>query len=406
MKQRTILALLLAVVMLLILPSCQEGGDGQKKEPQGALEYTLSEDGSYYSVTGIGTCKESVVIPATYNDLPVREIADGAFFWERGLKSVVIPNGVARIGDHAFETCDKLAYIEIPDSVTCFGEGAFNGCDLLEDIHIPNGVTCIERMTFGYCSRLKNVRIPDSVTNIGDFAFGECDSLTNIEIPNSVTEIGLGAFFGCNRLENITVAEDHPTYRFSGGALYTKDGTVLIQYAPGRTESFFSVPEGVVSIAPFAFAYCANLKEVTIPDSVTDMGRELFDRCTNLVSVRLPNGLEVLPSGLFLYCKNLVSVTLPDGLVKIDWMSFAECTSLESVVIPTSVKTIDRRAFMDSCDFTVYYKGAESEWLQIKIDFDGNEKLKSASRYYFSASNSGETGNFWHYDENGNPVPW
>ena len=41
----------------------------ETKPTSEGLEYTLSDDGTYYSVTAIGTCTDgSIVIPATYND--------------------------------------------------------------------------------------------------------------------------------------------------------------------------------------------------------------------------------------------------------------------------------------------------------------------------------------------------
>jgi len=36
------------------------------------LEFSLSDDGTYYSITGIGDCTDlNIIIPYTYNDLPV-----------------------------------------------------------------------------------------------------------------------------------------------------------------------------------------------------------------------------------------------------------------------------------------------------------------------------------------------
>jgi hypothetical protein len=47
------------------------GGTTTEDYSQG-LEYTLSDDGTYYSVTGIGTCEDKIVrIPPTCNDIPV-----------------------------------------------------------------------------------------------------------------------------------------------------------------------------------------------------------------------------------------------------------------------------------------------------------------------------------------------
>ena len=91
------------------------------------LEYSLSEDCTYYIVVGIGNVIDSdIVIPNFYNDLPVKEIGDEAFIGCKSLTSIEILNSVISIGNHAFERCINLKSIEIPSSVTTIGENAIN----------------------------------------------------------------------------------------------------------------------------------------------------------------------------------------------------------------------------------------------------------------------------------------
>ena len=156
----------------------------------------------------------------------------------KGIKPVVIPNGVTSIGEGAFFFCSSLKSITIPDSVTSIGDGAFrcvqsvqvstknpvfsvDGSGVLINkkekklLHaprslsgnytIPDSVTSIERWAFEGCSSLKSITIPDSVTSIGEWAFSDCDNLTSITIGNGVTSIGAGAFYYCNALTSITI---------------------------------------------------------------------------------------------------------------------------------------------------------------------------------------------------------
>lgn len=68
-----------------------------------SLTYTLNDDGVSYSVSGIGSCTDTnVVIPSTYNDLPVTAISNNAFWGCSGLTSITIPNSVTSIGSYAF----------------------------------------------------------------------------------------------------------------------------------------------------------------------------------------------------------------------------------------------------------------------------------------------------------------
>lgn len=88
-----------------------DGGDrcivcNQSAYVEESLEYSLSDDGTYYIVTGIGTWRNStLVIPSTYEGLPVREI-----------------------GNYAFQNCTFLEKVTIPASITRLGYGAALGC--------------------------------------------------------------------------------------------------------------------------------------------------------------------------------------------------------------------------------------------------------------------------------------
>ena len=84
------------------------------------------------------------------------EIADGAFYEQGQLTSIVIPNSVTYIGDIAFFGCG-LTSIVIPNSVTYIGEMAFEECRLITDIVIPNSISHIGSCAFWACSGCFNV---------------------------------------------------------------------------------------------------------------------------------------------------------------------------------------------------------------------------------------------------------
>lgn len=86
---------------------------------------------------------------------------------------------------------------------------------------------------------------------------------------------------------------------------------------------------------------------------------------------------------LIYYCSGITNITIPDGVTSIGYRAFYNCSGLTKI----------------------YYKGSESEWGTISIDFY-NEKLKNATRYYYSAEKPTESGNYWHYNENGEIEEW
>ena len=64
------------------------------------------------------------------------EIPDNAFLGHRGLRKVVLPQGVKRIGRQAFFHCKNLQEIALPSTVTIVEDGAFNGCIALSKFDI------------------------------------------------------------------------------------------------------------------------------------------------------------------------------------------------------------------------------------------------------------------------------
>ena len=197
---------------------CTVCGEGKTEQtPSVGLTYTLSSNGNSYSVTGIGTCQDaSLVIPATYNNLPVTTIECYAFEDCTSLTSVIIPDSVTTIEYRAFEYCDNLTSVIIPDSVTTIERYAFYSCDSLTSIEVAEDNTAYKDIDGNLYSKdgttliqyaigktATSFTIPDSVTTIGSSAFLDCDNLTNIVIPDSVTAIGSYAFYYCTSLQDI-----------------------------------------------------------------------------------------------------------------------------------------------------------------------------------------------------------
>ena len=307
------------------------------------------------SVTSIGdsafsgcSSLKSITIPDS-----VTAIGEGAFSGCSSLKSVTIPDSVTSIGYIAFGNCDLLLiYCETankPSGWYSYWNTDYpviwdcNNNDKDEDgyayavvdgiryklkdgvatvvrqptniavANIPEkvtykeseyNVTSIGRQAFYECSSLASIIIPEGVTSIGYGAFFGCNSLTSITIPDSVTYIE-NAFFGCDSLTSIEVSENNKNYKSIEGNLYSKDGKQIIQYAIGKKENSFTIPDGVTTIREDAFYGCYSLTSITIPDSVTSIGYRAFEFCSSLTSITIPDSVTTIREDAFSGCDSL-----------------------------------------------------------------------------------------------------
>ena len=126
---------------------------------------------------------------------------------------------------------------------------------VIPSLYNGQSVTFIENSAFQNCSHLTSITIPDSVTYIGNRAFQNCHHLTSITIPDSVKDIGENAFCHCSSLTSITVDENNRYYKSIDGNLYCKNGRTLIQYAIGKKDASFEIPDSVTSIGEDAFSW-------------------------------------------------------------------------------------------------------------------------------------------------------
>ncbi|MDE6832625.1 MAG: leucine-rich repeat protein [Ruminococcus sp.] len=232
--------------------------------------------GDYIEISDCDESAETVVIPAEIDGVSVTSIGASAFVACNSLTSINIPNSVISIGGSAFFGCKALTSIEIPDSVTNIGKSAFYNCMNLTSLELPESITSIRDSVFYECSSLTSIEIPDSVTSIGNSVFYGCSSLTSIEIPDSVTNIGMNVFYGTPWLK--AKQAENPLVVINN---------ILIN---GETcKGDVVIPDGVTSIASYAFERCNLLTSIEIPDSVTSIGEGAFRFCFELKEITILN---------------------------------------------------------------------------------------------------------------------
>ena len=409
----------------------------------------------FYYVEALSTdIVGAVVIPKTYNGLPVKNITNDAFFDCRSLTNITIPNSITSIGSGAFSYCTSLTNVyydgtvedwcniefdgyysnpmnntpnfyildengtienngkkyklltelEIPSTVTSIGNYQFYGFNQFIDIMISDNVTSIGSDAFSSCTSLTNITLPNSITSIGERAFQNCASLTNITIPNSITSIGSGAFSSCTSLTNITIPNSITSIGsgaflncFSLTNVYY-DGTIVdwsnITFSNGKSNPIYYATNFYIFDENGTIENNGKkyklLTELVVPSTVKLIGNYQFYGFNQFIDITIPDSVTSIGTWAFSGCSLLTSITIPDSVTSIGSDAFSSCTSLTNITLPNSITSIGERAFYSPLT-KVYYKGTSSDTDTITSIADHNQSLTSATWYYFTSNGSKET---------------
>ncbi len=296
------------------------------------LAFTLSTNGKYYILSGIGSCEDKdIIIPDEYNDLPVTHIGQNALK-SAAIESVYIPYSVTKIEASAFENCASLATVTLGEKVASIGESAFKNSGITT-LTMPNTVTSLGKGAFANCASLTTVTFGAGLSTISEQAFSGCTTLSTVTFGSGVETIGVQAFSECTTLNNVTI----------GSGVETISKEAFLDCTALATVTF---GEKVASIGEFAFKN-TGITTLTMPNTVTSLGKGAFANCASLTTVTFGTGLSTIPEQAFSGCIALSSVTFDSKVETIGVQAFSGCTTLNNVTIGSGVETVSKEAFFD-----------------------------------------------------------
>lgn len=346
-----------------------------------SLKYEEAEGG--YKILGYvdGVDLPLLYIPSYIGRKPVVSIAGRAFNASKTLTAVYVPSTVKDIGDSAFFGCNNLDRVSIQGGNLKIGNRAFAGCRSLKRVVFNGAAAELGDYAFWHCSKIA-IYYTQNVTAIGECAFigsglsGELDlrgvkniksgafngcEITSITIGKNLSEIGPSAFFNCDDLNEIKLSDENDEYVYVDGCLIRRsDNTLVLGLASAV------IPETVVSIGDYAFAYRKNLSEIAIPSSVTAIGSYAFANCENLKTIEVSESVKSIQSCVFKSCVSLTKATwrtlvsVPDSafegcsaltdvklsnVTKIGERAFSGCIGLKEIILPQSLTEIGEYAF-------------------------------------------------------------
>lgn len=289
---------------------------------------------SAFSGTGIQTLK----LPKS-----VTTLGNGAWMNCAALREVQWDAALTKIPASTFEHCTALTQIELTDGIVEIGARAFSGNESLTNVTLPRTVRRIESAAFEGCSALTDILLWPDVEEIAADAFANCENLTIRGWKGSAAEkaatsqgvnfaaadqeisytlnaaqdgylvsgcdenavllvlpavhdglpvVGTAenAFANCKYLQEVRVEAESAYLQVCDGILMDATGKTLLLYPARRAGTDFVIDENVTTIADYAFAYCQNLRSLTIGTQVEMIGNHAFDAVNDALCLVVQDG--------------------------------------------------------------------------------------------------------------------
>jgi len=368
------------------------------------LTFTLNSEGNAYSVKAKNKDVTNIVIPDTYNDLPVTSIDEGGFSYCYSLKTVSIGSSVTSISNNAFRGCRSLRSVTIGENVTSIGDYAFANCTSLTSITIPASVASVGDWVFLACYRLVEVRnLSSSISpeigsvSAGYLAYYAKVILTNESDSTIISEVGDWTFYtfdGNKYLLRYNGSETSVTLpdETSVGSKYTIASYAFYYYDDGVQTKITDLilTQAVSSIESDAFLF-TSIKSIYYKGSTEEYSSITNDDSSNLTSTYViiyyyseeyPTGndnywhydtdgnvtiwdTETLVENNLKYTlldddtysvkvddTSVTSIIIPDTIngkkvTKIEDYAFKDCESLQTITIGDNVTSIGKYAFQN-----------------------------------------------------------
>lgn len=352
------------------------------------------------------------------------------------ITDLVIPEGVERIGNNAFENYQKLKTITFNSDLKSIGGSAFYGCSGLTAVYLHSLESWIniqfERIWANPLEHNESAKvyykdstepiteltIPQNVTEIGEKQFAGWRDLAKVTVHDKVTKLGKDAFLQCSKLKSVYITDLAAWCKIdfvkSEEGIRTNARISANPIAYGATLYVNNVevkdlviPEGVKVISAGAFWGLKQLTSVTLPPSVEEIGESAFRYCPNITAVHISDlaawcninfvlanvwSGEISHSGsplnhngdnstalLYLNGELLEHLDLSNVPI-VKSSAFFRCTQLKSITYGSATTYIGKYAFNSSKDLENIYITDLSKYIQIEFP-------SSYSQVAFTATN-------------------
>ena len=332
--------------------------DGHIEGSKG-LQYTLSDDETYYILTGLGSCKDDELIVGNwYNGKPVTEIGEAALSTgegEWGPKTIRVSEGITTISFRGLRS------------------------RTVEYVYLPDSVTELAKATFILDKSLKAVVLPATLTKINDDAFMECP-VQDIYFNGTSTQWD-NIDKSLNNNTTLFKAAFHYGYK-GGEAIDGKvEGSKGLEYTLSDDETYYSLTGiGTCKDDEVIVGNWYNGKPVT---TIAGAALSTDEGTWGPKRIIVSNGITTIEfRGL--RCMTAEYIYLPDTVTSLSKATFIRDSKLKTVVLSGSLTEILDDAFMECTSLQdIYFRGAESDWAKVQISTVNNDLSKVTMHYNY-----------------------
>ncbi|MBR6782539.1 MAG: leucine-rich repeat domain-containing protein [Clostridia bacterium] len=265
-----------------LLDNCLVYRDSDAEVTKASIDgfvFLLADDGSWYVIDYTGendTLSFPAAISVGESESDSYRIAQFAFHNRQTLRSVTLPAAVVQIGDQAFAGCYDLreVYDLSPLTIT---RGDYGNGEVALNAYIVHTSSEEEPLTTVTINDLEFTKSNDTWLLIGyngpggditlDFFTYEGKEVPSYEVLSS-------AFGGNYGITSLTITD---AVKHLGDSAFSNMGS--LQYV------IFEENNALTHIPEYAFAWCYELKRITLPSTLTEIAYNAFWECTSLREV-------------------------------------------------------------------------------------------------------------------------
>lgn len=305
----------------------------------------------------------------------------------KGVKELVLNEGICSVGECAFKNCEALERVNIPSTLTRSEYGAFSGCPKIRHAEFrsfPNAHYLysgpIEKPLVNGLYPGINVHVHSgeamretSVTVCGPINYtfywkhkrslGDNESFVLILDNTPITSIddlewqrrNLNITDG---FHTITWRQQNFGYEELIGYNYTwvyprsptYPGEVAIPYRaaaclfPDSYERLQYVECGT-DVPDWYFSSCSGLVSCVVKEGVCDIGEGALHNCKSIRAFAIPNSVSRIGKQAFKNCDNMMSCAVGSGLETVGERAWQGCVALDKFEMPSSVTNVGKALF-------------------------------------------------------------